>query len=272
MNEKYAVPSTIGANLPRSQKLYWRIFDLHTVLVLRDIRSRYRATVLGVAWTVINPILFAAVLIFLLQYVLEMNSSRFSSYVYSGVLVYGWFRGGVSQATRSVVSSGFLARRPGFPPAVLPLVPVTTNLFDFLLSLPVLGVVLAVGGSELSWALVTLPLLIAIQYMVIVGVSYIAAAGHLIFRDTGYVVDLMLTVGFFLTPIFFALDQIPDTFKPYFWLNPLVPLLQGYREVLIYGNWPSASVLFGTTIVAALLVVAGWYAFRVASSRYIENV
>jgi lipopolysaccharide transport system permease protein len=249
-----------------------RLVELHTVLVLKGIRSRYQATVLGLAWTLVNPLLFAGVLIFLLQNVLEMNTRRFSSYVYIGVLTYGWFRGAVSQATRAVISSRMLARRPGFPPAVLPLVPVTANLFDFILSIPVLIVVLSIGGSEFSWPLIVFPIFVLNQFLITVGLSYLAAAGHLMFRDIGQVIDLLLTFGFFLTPIFYSMSQIPENLKPYFWLNPLVPLLDGYRTILIDGNWPSVQLLLGTTLFGVVICGLGWYVFRAASTRYIEDV
>lgn len=249
-----------------------RILALHHVLVSRNIRSRYQETVLGLAWTLISPLIMAGVLIFLVQNVMGSDSRRFSSYIYIGVLVFGWFRGALSQATRSAVNNRTLARRPGFPPEVLPLIPVTNNLVDFLLSMPVLATILIIGGSDINASILLLPFLIACQYLITAGLAYITAIGHVLFRDVGHVVDLLLTVGFFLTPIFYEITQAPERYRWIFWLNPLVPLLEGYRSILIHAESPSAGILFGSAIGGVIAIIIGVCVFRRAMPKYVEAI
>ncbi len=249
-----------------------RIAELHNVLFYRNLQSRYQDTVLGLAWTLVNPLLFAGVLIFVVQYVLELNTRRFSSFVYIGVLAYTWFRGALAQATRSVVADRVLARRPGFPPLVLPLVPVTTNLLDFVLSIPILVLVLYVGGSQISWALLMVPVVIAIQFLITLGLAYLTASAHMAFRDVGHLVELALTLGFFLTPIFYETSQAPESLAPIFWINPMVPLLDGYRDTLIYGRWPSFAHLGVTAIFGLLFSIVGFHLFRRTCRKFIEDI
>ena len=272
MSESEATLSTDRFGSSKVAVQLRRIAALHNVLVYRDLQSRYQDTVLGLAWTLVNPLLFAGVLIFLVQFVLELNIGRFSSFVYIGILAYGWFRGALSQATRAVVSSRTLARRPGFPPLVLPLVPVTTNLLDFVLSIPILVLVLYIGGSQISWALLMVPVVIAIQFLITLGLAYVAASAHMAFRDVGHLVDLALTLGFFLTPIFYEMSQVPARLAPVFWINPLVPLLDGYRETLIYGRWPSFAHLGVAAICGILIAIVGFQLFRKTCRKYIEDI
>jgi lipopolysaccharide transport system permease protein len=266
--------SAIGtnANLSALKDQANRILAVHHVLVSRNIKSRYQETVLGLAWTLIGPLIMAGVLIFVVQHMMENRSSRFSTYVYSGVLVFGWFRGALSQATRSVVNNRMLARRPGFPPEVLPLVPVTNNLIDFLLSTPVLAVILVIGGSTFSSSFLLLPVLVVCQYLITAGLAYLFATGHMLFRDTGHVVELLLTLGFFLTPIFYEITQTPEQYRWIFWLNPLVPLLEAYRSILIHGEWPQTSVLITICVTAIVAIFAGARIFRATAPKYVEAI
>ena len=272
MSESEATLCTDGSGPSASEKKLRRIAALHNVLVYRNLQSRYQDTVLGLAWTLVNPLLFAGVLIFLVQFVLEVNTFRFSSFVYIGVLAYAWFRGALSQATQAVLADRMLARRPGFPPFVLPLVPVTTNLLDFILSIPILVLVLYIGGSQISWALLMIPVIIAVQFLITLGLAYLLASAHMAFRDVGHLVELVLTLGFFLTPIFYEISQVPESMAPIFWINPLVPLLDAYRDTLIYGRWPSFTNLGIAAISGLLLSIVGFQLFRRTCRKYIEDI
>lgn len=249
-----------------------RMVSLHNVLVSRNIKARYEDTLLGLVWTMIGPLLIAAVLVFLLQDLMGGSIRRFSSYLYIGVLVYSCFRGALSQATRSVVGNRLLAQRPGFPPEVLPVVPVTTNFLDFLFSFPILAVVLFIGGSGADISLLAMLYLLACQYLTCIGLACIASAWHVLFRDVGHVIDLLLTLGFFLTPIFYDISQVPEKYQSVLWLNPIVPLLEGYRTVLIEGVWPPFDIVLTTGLTGIALAIIGIQVFRSVVPGHIEEI
>ena len=230
--------------------------SLHQILIFRNLKATYQDTWLGYAWTLVTPLIYAGILVFLFEQVLEIKMRRFSSFLLIGILGYRWFQSALSQAARSITANRVLARRPGFEVAVLPVVPVTSNLLDFLLSLPILAIVLAIGGSEMSSALLVIPVLLVIQYVLTLGFAYLLAAANLIFRDTSHVADLALTAGFFLTPIFYDIESVPEGIRTLFYLNPLVPLLEGYRSALIEGVWPDVLPLavLGLTSLGVLSV------------------
>ena len=239
-----------------SRERFARLISLHQILIFRNLKSSYQDTWLGYAWTLVTPLIYAGILVFLFEQVLEINIRRFSSYLLIGILSYRWFQSALAQSARSITANRALARRPGFEVAVLPVVPVTSNLLDFLLSLPILAIVLAIGGSEMSSALLVIPVLLVIQYVLTLGFAYLLAAANLIFRDTSHVADLALTAGFFLTPIFYDIESVPEGIRTLFYLNPLVPLLEGYRSALIEGVWPDVLPLavLGLTSLGVLSV------------------
>ena len=249
-----------------------RLASLHQALIFRDLKATYQNTWLGYAWTLVTPLLYAGVLVFLFEQVLEIKMRRFSSYLLIGILCYRWFQGAVSQGARSVTVNRMLARRPGFAGEILPVVPVTSNLLDFLLAIPILAIVLAIGGSQMTSALLIIPVLLLIQYVLTLGFSYLLAAANLIFRDTVHIADLALTAGFFLTPIFYDIDSVPESIRPFFYLNPLVPLLGGYRDALIDGVWPDGRSLVILAIAAIGLLILGWRVFHKTLRDYIGEV
>ena len=245
--------------------------SLHQILIFRNLKATYQDTWLGYAWTLVTPLIYAGILVFLFVQVLEIKMRRFSSFLLIGILGYRWFQSALSQAARSITANRVLARRPGFEVAVLPVVPVTSNLLDFLLSLPILAIVLAVGGSELSSALLVIPILLFIQYVLILGFAYLLAAANLIFRDTSHVADLALTAGFFLTPIFYDIESVPEGIRILFLLNPLVPLLDGYRGALIEGAWPDGLPLVALAIASLGLLWIGIRVFGKVIRKHVEE-
>lgn len=261
----------IAALAPSGGRLR-QLLDLHLGLIMRDLKSRYRDTWLGLAWTLMNPLLYAGVLIFLVQNVLAIRMPRFSSYVLVGVLAYTWFRGALAQGTRCLTSARELVRRPGFSAEVLPAVAVSSNLINFMLALPIMAIVLALGGTRPDPVLLWLPVVVAVQYVFTLGLAYLLAALNVVFRDTAQIVELALGVGFFLTPIFYERRGLPPELDWIYTINPMVPLLDSYRGPLIEGRAPDAAALLMLAALGAAMSVAGYRLFRAAAARYVDEL
>jgi lipopolysaccharide transport system permease protein len=248
-----------------------RLASLHQAIIFRDLKATYQNTWLGYAWSLVTPLLYVGVLVFLFEQVLEIKVRRFSSHLLIGILCYKWFQGALSQAARSITANRAIARRPGFATEILPVVAVTRNLLDFLLAIPILAIVLAIGGSQFTGAILIIPVLLLIQYVLTLGFAYLLAAANLIFRDTAHLADLALTAGFFLTPIFYDIERVPESIRPFFYLNPMVTLLEGYRAALMNGVWPSGFSLVILGIVAIALLALGYRVFQHTVRNHIEE-
>ncbi|MDH3379622.1 MAG: ABC transporter permease [Gammaproteobacteria bacterium] len=246
--------------------------DLLRELVMRDMKIRYEGTALGFAWTLINPLLFVGVFYFLFNVVLDVGTSRFTSYTLIGMLIYTWFQSSLVEACSIARSNRDLVRRPQFKVAVLPLVSVTGNLIHLLLAFPILAVILLIEGSRLSAVLLTLPIVIIVQFIFTVGLAFLGAAISVLYRDIGYLIDVILRVFFFLTPIFYEVSKVPSQFQAIYSLNPLVPLLDAYRNPLIHGLPPSWNSLLSLGLIALLLVIVGYKLFVKISHRFAEEI
>lgn len=247
-------------------------FDLLRVLVDRDMKLLYKRSALGIAWTLINPLLQLAVFSFVFRSVVPINIPQFSSFAFSGLLIWTWSQTALFQATGLITSNKALIRQPNFPTAILPVVTTMTGLIHFLLALPVLIIFLAVDGVEPSSVLFVLPLLMVIQFVLTVGLAYPLAALNVTFRDTQHTLGVLLQMLFYLTPIFYDLNSVPKEFQPFYQLNPMVPLIEAYRAILLKGTQPDWQALLIVSLIVAVILPIGLAIFRRQSNTFVEEL
>jgi ABC-type polysaccharide/polyol phosphate export permease len=192
-------------------------------------------------------------------------------YLFIGIASWNWFSGGLLESTNSILMNRDLIRQPGFPAVMLPNVTVASQLIHFLLTLPVL-LVLPAGGIPFGAALLWLPVVILVQYLLTFSLGLFAASLHVTFRDTQYLLGVFLMLGFFLTPILYDLSIVPDRYLPFYRLNPMTHLIEAYRAVLLRGETPDGDAL-GVVAALGLLQFGVFYLFfRRASIRFAEEI
>jgi len=252
------------------QPLY--IYDLLRELVVRDMKLRYKRSVLGIAWSLLNPLFQMLVFIFLFRRVLSLNIPNYPSFVFTGVLAWSWFQSALLMATGAITGNRELIRRPGFPAAILPVVTVTANLIHFLLALPVLLLFLVLGGGRLTSAILTLPFVIVLQFLLILGLGYLVATVQVTFRDTQHLLGVFLMLLFYLTPVFYDASMIPARYQTLYHLNPMLHLITAYRAILIQGNLPDLRVLLALGVLGGVLLWLGHTVFTRASYHFVEEL
>lgn len=261
-----------------SQRLGYRrrrmahLFDLLRELVDRDMKLLYKRSTLGIAWTLINPLLQLAVFSFVFKTVIPVNVPQFSSFAFSGLLIWNWTQTALFQSTGLITSNRALIRQPNFPIAILPVVTTTTGLIHFLLALPVLIIFLAIDGIQPNAVLLYMPVLMLIQFFLTVSFAYPLAAMNVTFRDTQHTLGVVLQMLFYLTPIFYNLDSIPKDFLPFYQFNPMVLLIEAYRAILLKGTQPDWQSLLTVSLIVAVLLPIGLGIFRRQSDRFVEEL
>ena len=255
--------------LPRQFTYY---SDLLSVLVSRELKLLYKRSLLGIAWTLINPLLQLAVFSFVFQAILQVDVPHYGSYAFSGLLVWTWTQTSLIQATGLITNNQPLIRQPSFPIAILPVVTITTGLIHFLLAFPVLLVFLLIDGVSVTPAIALLPVLLIIQFGLTMSLAYPLASLNVTFRDTQHTVGVLLQLMSYLLPIFYATTQVPDRLQLLYRLNPFVSLLDAYRRVLLGGQTPDWTALGGLLLAATLLLPVGYQIFRKQSDRFVEEV
>jgi lipopolysaccharide transport system permease protein len=248
------------------------IWDLLRELVVRDMKLRYKRSVLGIVWSLLNPLFQMVVFIFLSRRVFSLEIPNYPSFVFTGVLAWNWFQTALLTATGAITSNRELIRRPGFPVAILPIATVTTNLIHFLLALPVPLLFLLLGGGRPTATILALPLVILLQFVLILGLGYLVATFQVTFRDTQHLLGVFFMLLFYLTPVFYDASIIPARYQPLYHLNPMAHLIGAYRAILIQGDLPDPRALLALGVLGGALLWCGHTVFTQASYRFVEEL
>lgn len=254
----------------KRQVIYYR--DLIRELVVRDLKLLYKRSVLGIAWTLISPLLQLLVFAFVFRSVLSVNIPNYASFAFSGLLIWTWTQTTLFQSTGLITSNRPLIRQPGFPIAVLPIITVTTGLIHFLLAMPVLLLFLAIDGVQLTANILLFPLLLILQFVLTVSFAYPLAALNVTFRDTQHTLGVLLQLMFYMLPIFYNLETVPEQLRSIYLLNPMVILLESYRAILIYGHSPDGRLISLLTLISGVLLPIGYRIFKRQSQRFVEEI
>ncbi len=247
----------------------WRYRQLISNLTIRDLKLKYKRSTLGVAWSLLNPLLMMAIYTAVFSVFLRAVSiSNYWALLLGGLLAWLFFANAVGSATVSFAHSGNLISKVYFPIEALPIASVLANFVNLLISLAVLIAVLFVvrtpTGPSVGLSLVLLPVILAAQLLFTLGLSLLAASFTVYFRDLEHIIALGLTALFYLTPVLYPLDAhaLPSgaaRFIPILSLNPMAWFLNSYHSVLFYGTWPDVTS-FSLMLAAAVVALFGGYA------------
>lgn len=250
--------ATRVTNLLKSIPNTW---DLLLAITLRDIRVRYQGTVLSFIWWIARPLTLGTVLYFALGRVLRLDIPNYSVFLISALFPWFWFSSSISQATGIFVGNGGLLKKVRFPRLILPLSAVLFNTSQFLLTLPILmGFVLIAGISpSLNW-IIGIPVLVALQLLLLIGLGTLLATLNVFFRDLGPMVEIALLLLFYLSAIIFPLDRVPDEFRPILALNPVAPLIDAWRNLFLYGEFVDGNI-WPALVITIVSLALGLFAF-----------
>jgi lipopolysaccharide transport system permease protein len=247
-------------------------------LVARELKARYRGSVLGFFWSFINPLLLLLIYTFVFTYVLPNRvegAQPYSLFMFCGILPWTWFSASLTEASGSLISGGNLIKKVLFPAEVLPLVNVLANMVHFFLGLPILIAFLVIYRRPPdAWDLVWFPITVLVQLVFTAALALIVSALAVHFRDVRDILNNLLTLWFFATPIIYPWFQPGlEQFKLLFDANPFTHLAISYQEILFFkgpiGHWRWLLALGGVSIV---LFLAGYWFFDRLRDSFAEAV
>ncbi len=248
-----------------------RVVDLAVVLVGRDLRVNYGHALLGLLWAPLASLVQVLVLGFVFVRVVPLGVHDYALFVFTGVAVWQLAVGALIGGAEAFTGNRDLVRRPGFPTGVLPLATIGSALAGYALSLPVLLLVVALAG-RLSIAALALPLVIAVEVLVLTGPVFLVATLNVRFRDVRHLVSLVLGVLFYVTPVFYAADRIPERYRWVAEINPLALVVRLHRQVLYDGAWPDAARLARGTLLGLVGGIVGYTVFRRFESHLSDDL
>lgn len=247
-------------------------------LVARELKARYRGSVLGFFWSFVNPLLLLSVYTFVFAEILpnrELATTPYAVFMFSGLLPWTWFSASLLEASGSLINGGNLIKKVLFPAEVLPIVSVLSNLVHFLLGLPILAAFMIYfqhfpDWNEIAW----LPVIIAVQLVFTVALALVLSALTVHFRDIRDLLANLLTFWFFATPIIYYYDM-PEV-RRFYWmfrLNPFYHLAVSYQEILFFpGPFGHLRWLLALGAVSIVVFLAGYWLFDRLRDSFAEAV
>jgi len=249
----------------RNLKELYQYRALLWALTLRELRARYRASVLGFLWTFLNPTLNMAVYAVVFGYVLKDSTRAYPYFLFVALLPWIYFTSSVGAGASSVSDRRDLLTKVRFPAQVLPATVVATNLVNYLLSLPLLIGLGAVYHEWPSWHVVMLVPLLLLQTLFTIALTYLLSALNVAFRDLQHIVGNVLTMLFFLTPVVWPIDRLPpDLRELVLYVNPMAALTAAYRSIFYAHQLPEPRPLLLVAVISLLLL---WLSSQVFERR-----
>lgn len=243
-------------------------------LVSKDLKVRYKNSVLGFLWSLLNPLLMMLVFTFVFTQLLGETIADFPVFVLTGLLAWNWTAVSISTGTKAITDNAPLINKVYFPRMLLPISVVLSNMVHYLLALPVLFAFMAIYGMTFSPWLVYLPVIIFVQAIFLTAVVLILSALHVYFRDTIVLVDVALTAWFFMTPIFYRVEDVvdPTLVSWMYWLNPMASIVAELHTIIYHAGVPDPLFMARTLMTALLLLVVGYALFSRVSKHIGEHL
>ena len=261
----------------------WQYRELIRNLVVRDLKVRYKNSILGVAWTWISPLLMMIVYtVFFTILLPNENIPHYPVFLLCGLLPWNFFVDSIVQSTESIIGNAHLIKKVYFPREVLPISVVLSNLINFLSALPVFFFLVLISDAPLSWWALLLPITLLIQLAFVLGLSFFLATLNVFYRDTRHLLGVAVQAWFFLTPVFYPITLVPKEklilgipFNAQLWLrrlNPMASIVASYRDLLYYGAPTGLDFWLRTAVTALIVLVVGYLVFLRYSPNFGEEV
>ena len=241
-------------------------------LTAREFRIRYQSAVLGWLWALAPAVVRFAVLGLVFTALLPAQGPDYLAELAVGLLSWLWFSAGVSSSTTSAVDRSDLLAQTALPRQVVPVVSVLTDAFDYLAGVPALLVVVLLDTGGLSSTALLFPLLLVLQGCLTLGLGMAASVADVRLRDTRLAVALVLSVGFYATPVFYSLDTLDDRLQSVLQWNPVGVLIEAQRDVLVHGTVPGAGTLGVLVAVCLGALAGGWWLHRRHAGTFLDHL
>ncbi|MFQ5963173.1 MAG: ABC transporter permease [Candidatus Scalinduaceae bacterium] len=248
----------------------WRYRELIVGLFWTTLKLRYAGSVLGIIWSIVNPILYIATYWVVFSYIIRMGLSDYPLFLIPGFLAWNFTLVSLLSASESIINGKHLITKIAFPIEILTLVSVAVYLFDFLVALSLYLLVVVILPPTLPLTVVALPLVIIIQILFTTGLAMLIACGSVFFRDIPKLLPILGNIFFFLTPIFYPLNIVPEPWRLLIQLNPMTQIITFYHELLYVRIWPQSLDIGFAFLVAISLLVLGLSVFNLLKHRFAE--
>lgn len=241
-------------------------------LVKKDLRTRYKGSVLGFLWTFVNPLLQLIVYTMVFSVIMKVNVDKFYIYLFIALVPWIFFTSSVQGSASSIIANKDLIKKIYFPRIIIPISIVNAAFMNMIFSMIIVLIALIISGIGVSEYIIMLPIILGIEYLFTLGFSFIVSSLNVYFRDLEHILGIVVMAWFYITPIVYTSDMVPSD---YLWIlnfNPMVPIMQVYRDILYYKQMPDFNGLGMIIISSVIMIIAGYSIFQKLQRNFVEEL
>ncbi len=251
-----------------------RYFELIHVLVERGLKKRYRGSILGIYWSLLNPLIMTGVYtaIFGTTFASYYNDSIFNYVLaaFTGLMVINFFSASTVQALTSIVDNSSLLNKIELPVSVFPLAAVVSNVLQFVWGIFPVLLILTILVSKSVINVLLLPIPFISLTLICAGFALIISTMYVFFRDLPYFYELVVFALWITSPVFYPIAIVPEGVRPFLSVNPLIPIIEGTRQLALYNTLPSWQLLVHGFLNGLIICVIGWKVFQYCRPRFMD--
>ena len=240
--------------------------------VKKDIRGKYKGSFLGILWSFINPLLMTLVYAIVFPFILRNGPDHYVTFIVIAILPWNWFVTVMSQGTFTMIGNADIIKKVYFPREILPISVATSGLVNYFISVPIILAFLFFSGIGFSWNILWLPLIVLTQYILTIGIIMITSAINVYIRDLEYIVNFIVTMLFYGTPVLYSASLFPEKFRWILYLNPMTTIINSYRDIFYSKQMPDMNYLLPVLAFSILLMLLGIAIFRKLKKGFAEEV
>lgn len=242
-------------------------------LVRRDLRGRYKGSVLGFMWTFLNPLFQLIVYTIVFSVIMKNGIDKFYLFLFVALVPWMFFSTSVSNGSKCIISQQDMVKKIYFPREVLPISFVLSQFFNMLFSFIVIFFVIIISGVGFSFkALCFLPLIMIIEFLLALGIAFLVSSVTVYFKDLEYILTIITMAWMYMTPIVYSQDMVPERFKSLYYLNPMTSIIIAYRDILYYKKIPDLNTLVLAVIMGVIVMIIGTATFIKLKRHFVEEM
>ena len=256
-------------------KFFKALYDYRELLktsISKDVRGKYKNSVLGILWSFLNPLLQIAVYAIVFPLIMKSNLPNYTVFLCCGLIPWNFFSAAISRTSFTMVENGNIIKKVYFPREILPISVVTSEAINFIISTIIILAFVLGYGMGLSKFLIFYPLVLLVQYVLLIGISFIVSSVTVYFRDLQHFIGIALQLLFYATPIVYAPNTIPENFQWILKFNPMTYVINGYRDIFYYKQMPDLSSMVMVLGVGLIVCLAGYFIFNKLQRRFAEEL
>ena len=242
-------------------------------LVKKDLRGRYKGSILGFLWTFINPLMQLAVYTIVFSVIMRAGIDKFYIFLFVALVPWIFFSSAITGGSMSILNQNDMVKKIYFPRQILPIAYVTSSFVNMMFCFVIIFVALIFSGIGINFkALLYLPIIMLIEYVLALGIALLTSALTVYFRDLEHILGIVTMAWMYLTPIMYPVEMVPEQFLTIFNANPMTPVIIAYRDILYYSREPHLNTLLHAAVLGGLTLLLGNIVFSRLQKGFVEEL